>query len=151
MKKIMVKKFSVLLSLMIILLFPLTFSSCRGTGPWELEGVVWYSEDPVMEFVKMGEIYWEGTALVNVEKIKVNMLWSHSYSFDIVDAEKDKSGAFVEEMTLVSGKFDYRKGDVVLTVNEDKLFNNKYDKIILKYRDLTESEKQSLQNRDLTE
>lgn len=140
MRKIINRGVSLLLVVITALFLPVAFSSCVGAGPWELNNIVWYSEDPVMEIVDMTGKRRDGTIIVDGEQIQMRMLWGFSYSYEIIDLLKDDGNTPVDNIALIWGRMEYESGIVTLIVEGDKLFNYKYDQIILKYRNLPESE-----------
>ena len=131
--------FFTLICLSVITIVPAC--KCSITEPWHYDFVIWYSNEPKIEIIIFPpDTYWEGTLIVNNEQIPISLSWGPTESFDILDNSKESQDKPVEEARLMWGWVDYDENTATLIIEEDYIFDYKYDKIVLYRKDLPKDE-----------
>ena len=126
----------------IILTCLLCLSACKCgiEKPWNYEGVMWYSNTPDIIIWNDTNICFEGYMTIDNQQTPISLLWGPSGSFDIVDNSKESQDKPVEEARLMWGWVDYDENTATLIIEEDYIFDYKYDKIVLYRKDLPKDE-----------
>ena len=136
MKKL-VSKF-LLSSLIAVLLF--ASCKCGIEKPWNYEGVMWYSNTPDIIIWNDTNICFEGYMTIDNQQTPISLLWGPSGSFDIVDNSEENKNKPVEDVLYMWGWVDYDENTATLIIEEDYIFDYKYDKIVLYRKDLPKDE-----------
>ncbi len=127
----------VILVLSVLCVLP-TIASCKGEAPWEYPNVEWYSDSPAIEL--RTEYSGEpsiGYIDVNAERIEVYLWWgppTYTFSIYVFNSEEEIS-AGTDEL-LLRGKVEYDKSTATLIIQQDNLFDGKYDTITLYQREV---------------
>lgn len=117
-----------------LLLCTLLFSGCNprsGKYPFE-RGSQWYSEKPQMSlnYSQREDGTWDiYETLFYDGEVKEILLDMHSSAFWVYPADSN-----YHDDRLFSGRWRYRKGDLVLIVEEDFVFGGEYSEIVLSPR-----------------
>ena len=126
------KKYLLIATLCVLFLIcTILFCGCdprSGKYPFQ-KGEQWYSEDPQisLNYSKQEDGTWEiYETLLCDGKIKEIDLAMHSSDFWVYPADSN-----YHDDRLFSGRWKYRKGDLVLIVEEDFVFGGKYSEIVL--------------------
>lgn len=126
------------LSVVILMLLSLiTLSACVSPGPWDVDEVIWYSREPEIEITSdhKNNNYGDGYLKTDDGVIEIGMFWGwgREKEFDIITIVDSVAGD-----TLMSGTLEYNKDYdyVILKVEKDNVFNNKYKAIMLYRRPL---------------
>ncbi len=112
------------------------FACVQTNAPWEKPNVEWFSNEPVLSFSSSEFCDSEGTIVTESGIIPIQMLWSPTNKFVIVDATKDDEP--LESKTLLRGKVQYDNESAILIVRQDNIFNGRYQTIKLFYREIQE-------------
>lgn len=119
--------------LMLVYIFVLT--GCKkfwGEHPGSYNDVIWYSSNPIMEFVNNENGDNCGKILVNDEYIDTALIFGPSdFIITKIDSEV---GIQSEDEVLIEGTFDFKDGVLKLKIKTDKVYDNKYETITLYHR-----------------
>lgn len=119
---------------MIFVVVALFFVACTDQSPWDYSDVIWYSEDPVVEFnttysgePSLGHIKNDGDC------IEVYLLWgTPTYTFSIYAYNPSTKFSPGTDELLLRGKVKYNSIFATLVIKEDNFFDNKYSVIKLR-------------------
>ena len=130
-----IQKFILPVVLLSVFFNVLIFSGCTEK-PWNYDNVIWYSDNPAIEIIKLPGESWLGTLEIDDEEIQIMLLWGPTETFFIVDATKNDGNTAVEEMTLIKGKVKYDENSATLVIKKDYIFKYKYNSIILQRKNI---------------
>lgn len=127
--------FKIILSVVLLSVILNVLTGCTEK-PWNYENVVWYSDNPSIEIIKISGENSFGTLKINDTEMEIELLWGPTGTFEIVDATKKDGNTVVEDMTLLRGRVKYDKDSATLVISEDHIYENKYSSIVLQRKDI---------------
>lgn len=109
--------------------------------PWDLDYVIWYSEDPKIEIIDDENFCWQGYLIKDDEKIEVNLAWGPNFNYEIYHRDASLSEDEISpDENLLEGSLSYNGEYVTLKVEVDKVYDHKYKEIILYKRAIEHEE-----------
>lgn len=127
--------FKIILSVVLLSVILNVLTGCTEK-PWNYEDVVWYSDNPSIEIIKISGKNSFGTLKINDTEMEIELLWGPTGTFEIVDATKKDGNTVVEDMTLLRGRVKYDKDSATLVISEDHIYENKYSSIVLQRKNI---------------
>lgn len=130
------KKFLKIICFLVLLVVPVLYFTACTEKPWNYDNVIWYSNEPELEVTNSSDTPWLGIIKLNNSELSVQLLWGPTGSFEIIDYSKKDIETPIEDITILSGRVNYDKYTATLVIENDAVFDNKYQSIVLQKREI---------------